>query len=50
MIRFKSYEELADNAFYYCHIVGCEREAEKLYSNETQIRDVCINHYTELTK
>lgn len=50
MIRFKSYEDLAYNAFYYCHIFGCELEAEKLYSTDTQIRDVCIIHHTELTK
>jgi hypothetical protein len=50
MIKFKSYEDLAFNAFYSCHVSECELEAEKLYSTETQIRDVCINHYTELTK
>ena len=50
MIRFKSYEDLAYDAFYSCHILGCELEAEKLYSTDTQIRDVCVSHYTELTK
>lgn len=50
MIIFKSYEELANNAFYCCHVLSCKLEAEKLYATETQIRDVCINHYTELTK
>ncbi len=50
MITFKSYEDLAYDAFYSCHVSNCELEAEKLYTTETQIRDVCINHYTELTK
>lgn len=50
MIRFKSYDDLAYQAFYSCHILGCELEAEKLYSTETQTRDVCIIHYAELTK
>ena len=50
MTMFKSHDELAYNAFYSCNVLGCELEAEKLYPTETQIRDVCINHYTELTK
>jgi hypothetical protein len=50
MMRFKSYQDLAYDAFYSCHVVGCEIEAEKLYTSETQIRDVCIDHYAELTK
>jgi hypothetical protein len=50
MITFKSYEDLAYDAFYSCHVSSCELEAEKLYTTETQIRDVCIKHYTELTK
>lgn len=50
MIVFKSYEDLAYDAFYFCHVSNCKFEAEKLYATETQIRDVCINHYTELTK
>jgi hypothetical protein len=50
MIIFKSYQDMAYEAFYSCHVAGCELEAEKLYSTETQIRDVCISHYAELTK
>lgn len=50
MTTFKTYEELSHNAFYSCNVLGCEVEAEKLYTTETQIRDVCIKHYTELTK
>lgn len=50
MITFKSYEDLAYDAFYSCQVSNCEVEAEKLYTTETQIRDVCIKHYTELTK
>lgn len=49
MIRFKSYEDLAHAAFYSCHVLGCELEAEKLYSTETSLKDVCLDHYKELT-
>lgn len=49
MITFKSYDDMANKAFFVCHVVGCELEAEKLYSTETLIRDVCSNHYKELT-
>lgn len=47
-IMFKSHEDLAYDAFYSCHITGCDLEAEKLYATETQIRDVCLEHYKEL--
>jgi hypothetical protein len=50
MIIFKSHKDMEYNAFYYCNVLGCKLEAEKLYATETQIRDVCINHYAELTK
>lgn len=50
MKTFKAYNDLASEAFYSCHVVGCDTEAEKLYSTETQIRDVCLNHYKELTE
>ncbi len=49
MTTFKSYEDLAHSAFYACHVTDCELEAEKLYSTETSVRDVCLNHYKELT-
>jgi len=49
MIRFKSYEDLAYDAFYSCHVLGCELEAEKIYGTSTKIVDVCLNHYKELT-
>jgi hypothetical protein len=49
MIRFKSYEDLAYEAFYSCHVLGCELEAEKIYGASTKIVDVCLNHYKELT-
>jgi hypothetical protein len=48
MIKFKSYEDLAYDAFYSCHVLGCELEAEKIYGAETKIVDVCLNHYKEL--
>jgi hypothetical protein len=50
MTNFKSYDDLAHNAFHSCHVMGCNLEAEKLYATETQIRDICLNHYKELTE
>lgn len=49
MIRFKSNQEIDYNAFYSCNVSECELEAEKLYSTETLIRDVCLDHYKQLT-
>ncbi len=49
MMRFKSNEDLAYDAFYSCRVFGCNLEAEKLYSTETKIIDVCSKHYKELT-
>jgi hypothetical protein len=50
MIKFKSSSDTFNDAFYSCRVFGCNVEAEKLYSTETQIIDVCLNHYNELTK
>jgi hypothetical protein len=50
MIKFKSYEDLAYDAFYSCHVLDCELEAEKIYATESNIIDVCLNHYNELLK
>lgn len=50
MTKFKPKEDMMLDAFFSCNVFGCESEAEKLYSTETQIIDVCINHYAELTK
>lgn len=48
MIKFKSYDDLEFDAFYSCHVLKCELEAEKIYATETKIVDVCSNHYKEL--
>lgn len=48
MIRFKSLEDLAYDAFYSCHVLGCEIEAEKIYATQSNIIDVCLDHYNEL--
>ena len=49
MIKFKSSEDLAFDAFYSCHILGCDFEAEKIYPTESNIVDLCLKHYNELT-
>jgi hypothetical protein len=49
MTSFKPYDELSDQAFFSCHVVGCNLEAEKLYGTEISLRDVCLKHHKELT-
>ena len=48
MIRFKSREDLAYDAFYSCHVLECETEASKIYATQSNIIDVCFDHYKEL--
>lgn len=48
MIKFKSHTDLEYDAFYSCHVFGCDLEAEKIYATETKIVDVCSNHHAEL--
>lgn len=48
MIRFKSPEALAYDAFYSCHVLDCDVEAEKLYATQSKIIDVCSDHHKEL--
>jgi hypothetical protein len=50
MIKFKSREDLAYDAFYSCHVLECEVEASKIYATKSNIIDVCLNHYIELTE
>jgi hypothetical protein len=50
MIKFKSRHDRAYDAFYSCHVVDCELEAEKVYGTETTIVDVCLDHYVELSE
>ncbi len=48
MIKFKSQQDLEYDAFYSCHVLECELEAEKIYATESKIVDVCSNHYKQL--
>ncbi len=48
MIKFKSPQARAYDAFYSCNVSECKLEAEKIYATETSIVDVCLNHYKEL--
>lgn len=50
MIRFKSHEDLAYEAFFACRVLNCAEEATKLYSTESNILDVCQEHYDKLTE
>lgn len=49
-MKFKSRQDLAYDAFYSCHVLNCEIEAEKIYATESNIIDVCSDHYKELTE
>lgn len=48
MLRLKSREELGDSAFMVCNIYSCYEEAEKLWSTETNVIDICERHYNLL--
>lgn len=47
---FKSRNEFETSAFLVCRIKECKDEAEKLWSTETNVVDVCKNHYDQLIK
>lgn len=48
MIEFKSREDVAYDAFYSCHVLHCEVEAEKIFATESKVVDVCSDHHKEL--
>lgn len=45
MLRLKNRNELIYSAILVCLIEGCEKEASKLWSTETNIIDVCERHF-----
>jgi hypothetical protein len=49
-IRFKSPEHIGLEAFYSCRVLNCSNEAEKLYATESNIVDICQEHYNNLTE
>ena len=48
MIKLKAYEDFDSEAFYSCRILDCKKEAEKLYATESNLIDICKDHYNEL--
>lgn len=50
MINFKSYDQLSIEQLGVCSVIGCDINGEKLFSTETKVLDVCLNHYTQLQK
>jgi len=48
MIDFKTYDQLSFESLGTCSVVGCNIDGEKLFSTETRVLDVCLNHYTQL--
>lgn len=47
-MSFKSYEDMEYDALFVCHVLECQKEAERLFATETRIADVCNDHYKEL--
>lgn len=48
MIRLKSKQDMIYSAFLICLAEGCQTEATKLWSTETNVIDVCDLHYNIL--
>lgn len=49
MLRLKDKTELSVSAILLCNIAKCDEEAEKLWSTETNVIDICQRHYNQLT-
>lgn len=49
MIKLKSKTELSLSALLICNVSECELEAEKLWSTESNVIDICQQHYKQLT-
>lgn len=45
MLKLKTRNQTIYSAYMICLIEGCENEAEKLWSTETNVIDVCEKHY-----
>jgi hypothetical protein len=48
MIKFKGRDEIIYNAFLICLVQNCQEEALKLWATETNIVDVCEEHFRQL--
>lgn len=48
MLQIKSREELTYSAYMVCLISKCKEEATKLWATESNIIDVCNEHYKQL--
>lgn len=48
MIEFKDRNSMIYSAFLICLVDKCNEEAEKLWSTETNVVDVCLKHYKQL--
>jgi hypothetical protein len=48
MIKLKTRDEILYNALMICLVSECSKEAEKLWSTETNLIDVCKMHYDML--
>jgi hypothetical protein len=48
MLKFKDRNEIIYNAFLVCLVQNCQEEALKLWPTETNIVDVCEEHFRQL--
>lgn len=48
MLRIKDKSEISMNAIMLCMISQCNEEAEKLWTTESNMIDICKKHYEQL--
>lgn len=48
MLRLKNRQDTIYAAFMVCLVYACEQEATKLWSTESNLIDVCDEHYRQL--
>lgn len=50
MLKLKSKQDIIYSALMVCLIENCQEEATRLWTTESNIIDVCEDHYKELQK
>jgi hypothetical protein len=48
MLKLKNKKDIIYSALMVCLIEDCQEEATKLWTTESNIIDVCENHYKQL--
>jgi len=50
MLKFKHPNDMMYSAFFMCLVKDCQEEALKLWPTETNIVDVCEEHFKQLQR